>query len=378
MMKNYGRACLAEFLEDRIVYRNLNPYDQSLPGLEQIRQQVGLPNGNCPRKNEPEYAHVIVHLLQLCRQQDTGKSDVRRLIFVGDTHLLDGTAYANLCRVGDWPGMAFIGSENSQPAQVKLATTETGQPLYLSNRWAALEDFDRHCSRQGIPISDGTAVVLDMDKTMVGARGRNGQVIDQARLDAVQDTVADLLGDAFDPAAFRAVYDPLNQPEFHPFTADNQDYLAYICLILGSGLYSFDELVLQVRNGRMASFAQFIQTVEGEKARLPRQLATIHQEILERFLAGDPTPFKAFRRTEYRTTVSRFGSLTDDASVESMLAHEIVITQELRDLAKEWRKRGALLFGLSDKPDEASIPTPTLAAQGYQPLHRAVTHAVGE
>jgi hypothetical protein len=321
---------------------------------------------------------VIAHLLRACRQEDSGETRIDRLIFIGDTHLLDGTAYTNLCQVGGWPGLAFIGSEVNQPAQVRLSQSDGGQPLYLSNRWAALEDFDRYCASQSLPVRDGAAVVIDMDKTMVGARGRNGQVIDQARLDAVEETVANLLGTAFDPVAFRATYDPLNQPEFHPFTADNQDYLAYICLILGSGLYPFDQLVAEVRAGRMVSFAQFIRSIEDEKKRLPPQLAQIHQEVFGYFQIDDPTPFKAFRRNEYRSTVRRFGSLDDAAPVEKLLAEEIVITQEVRVMAQEWRRRGALLFGLSDKPDEASVPTPALAALGYPPLHRAVTHAVGE
>ena len=42
------------------------------------------------------------------------------------------------------------------------------------------------------------------------------------------------------------------------------------------------------------------------------------------------------------------------------------------------RRAGALLFGLSDKPDEASLPTPELEQQGHLPLHRNVTHIVGE
>ena len=46
-------------------------------------------------------------------------------------------------------------------------------------------------------------------------------------------------------------------------------------------------------------------------------------------------------------------------------------------LAHAWREQGALLFGLSDKPDEASVPEASLAAQGYQPIHRQETHAVG-
>ncbi len=46
-------------------------------------------------------------------------------------------------------------------------------------------------------------------------------------------------------------------------------------------------------------------------------------------------------------------------------------------MALAWRERGVLLFGLSDKPDEASIPTDDLTVQGYRAIHRVETHAVG-
>jgi hypothetical protein len=377
-MKRYGRTSISQFLADRIVYRNLDPYDQSLPRIGQVRQELGLPAESTPRKNEPEYARVIVYLLQQCLRQDMPGEKIERLVFVGDTRLLDGTAYANLCQAGGWPGLAFIGSEDKQPAAFGLAEAEGGYPLYLSNRWSALRDFDLFCSAQSLPVGVGTAVVFDLDKTTIGARGRNGQVIDQARLEAVETTVADLLGVTFDPAAFRAIYDPLNQPEFHPFTADNQDYLAYICLILGSGLYSYAGLVGELQSGRLASFGQFISAVESRKGELRPQLVQIHREIYQNFRAGDPTPFKTFRRNEYFSTMRRFGCLDDSAPVERLLMEEIVITQEVRELALEWRSRGALLFGLSDKPDEASLPTPELEQQGYLPLHRSVTHLVGE
>jgi hypothetical protein len=195
---------------------------------------------------------------------------------------------------------------------------------------------------------------------------------------AVYDTVAALLGEAFDPQAFRAAYDLLNQPEFHPFTADNQDYLAYICLILGSGLYQLDSMVDDVRAGRLAAFEAFIAQVEAQAGRLPPALAGIHADIYASVQRGDPTPFKSFRRNEYRRTIACFGSLGDSAPLEDLLAQDIVVTQEVRQAALAWQRQGALLFGLSDKPDEAACPTAELAAQGYQPIHRAETHAVGE
>jgi len=377
-MKNYGRSAVNQFLQDRIVYRNLNPYDPALPGLAQVCDQIGLDPGSTPRKNEADYARVIVQLLEACRVQDRPNSRIKRMVFVGDTRLLDGTAYANLCRVSGWAGLAFIGAENNQPESFQLISGEGGFPLALSNRWTGLYEFDHYCAQNGHPIDEDTAVVIDMDKTMVGARGRNGQVIDQARMDAVRLTVAGLLGDDFDPAAFQAAYDPLNQPEFHPFTGDNQDYLAYICLMLGGGLFHYDGLVRAVRDGKMATFRQFITEVDTRKGELPDELKQIHQEIYANVQLGDPTPFKPFRRNEYRLTVARFGWLDDRTPLEKILAEEIVITHEVRQMALTWRERGALLFGLSDKPDEASLPTPELKKEGYLPLHQTETHAIGD
>jgi hypothetical protein len=190
--------------------------------------------------------------------------------------------------------------------------------------------------------------------------------------------VAGLLGSAFDQAAFLDAYDQLKQPEFHPFTADNQDYLAYICLVLGSGLIDTGDLIADVRRKKVLSFRQFIDIVDSRLDELPGGLAEMHAEIYAYVQAGDPTPFKAFRRNEYLETVGRMGYLPDDTPVETLLRDEIVLTQEVRQMAREWRQRGALLFGLSDKPDEASIPTADQARQGFLPIHRTPTHAVGE
>jgi hypothetical protein len=377
-MKVFGRAAVSEYLGDRIVYRNLSPVDERLPSLSVIQHELFLPPGSIPRKSEADYARVVVHLLLLARALDAPGTPLKRLIFIGDTRLNDGTAFANICRAGEWPGLAFIGSENTQPASVGTQSLEAGLQLYLSNRWSALDEFDRFCTARELPIDEHAAVVIDLDKTALGARGRNAHVIDQARVAAVKDTVAGLLGDDFEQDSFLRAYDQLNQVEFHPFTADNQDYLAYICLILGSGLYEQDSLISQVRAREMTSFRQFIDQVDEYASELSAGLAAIHAEIYANVRAGDPTPFKPFRRNEYLATVQRMGFLDDEAPVEQMLAEEIVLTQEVRQLAQEWQRRGALLFGLSDKPDEASLPTLALAHKGYHPIHQTVTHAVGD
>ena len=375
-MRNYGHTSVYEFLGDLVVYRNLVPLDPRLPPLAEIRPQVGLPEGLIPRKSQPEYARVMVHLLRRARGLDAPGTPIERLIYVGDTRMNDGAAFANLCRAGGWPGLAFIGAERGEPARVEIVEQDGGT-LYLANRWTALSDFDGFCRQHRFPLDERTAVIVDLDKTALGARGRNDHVIDRARVEAVRRTVGDLLREGFDAEDFQAAYDRLNQPEFHPFTADNQDYLAYVCLILSSGLCALGPLVADVRTGRLKNFEQFIIEVDDRATELSTNLRRIHSSVYALVQQGDPTPFKAFRYNEYQATVERMGWLDDGVPVAELLEQEIVITQEVREMALAWRERGVLLFGLSDKPDEASIPTDDLATQGYRAIHRVETHAVG-
>ncbi len=221
-------------------------------------------------------------------------------------------------------------------------------------------------------------LVIDMDKTSVGARGRNDKPIDEARLEGVRRTVADLLGADFDESAFRNVYHTLNQPIYHPFTADNQDYLAYICLMLGTPLFDFEQIVQEVQAGRLTSFFEFIQRVEDHRVELGLgSLGVIHDQVWANVQANDPTPFKAFRYNEYLCTTDRFGGSANEP-ITKLLTERIVITAEVQEFAAELRRRGALVFGLSDKPDEASFPTTEQERQGMKPLHQLETLVVGE
>jgi hypothetical protein len=376
-MRCHGRASVDELVGDLIVYRNLSPGDRRLPGLSELRSEVGLPAGMIPRKSEPAYAQVIVRVLQQARALEAPDTRLRNLVFLGDTQLNDGTAFTNICQAGSWPGTAFIGSERDKPARIDTVEQESGTML-LANRWAALAELDQICSRQGAPVGDQTVVIIDLDKTTLGARGRNDRLIDQARVAAVQTTVSGLLGDSFDQKGFTTAYDRLNRVELHPFTTDNQDYLAYICLILGCGVYSLESLLEAIGSGRLKSFTQLISEIDSRVSELPTSLAEIHREVYACVQENDPTPFKAFRRNEYRVTVERMGHLSDAATVEELLANEIVITQEVRQVVLDWRRRGALVMALSDKPDEASTPSDELAAKGWRPIHQVETHAVGE
>lgn len=381
-MHVFGKSNVAEFLGDFVVYRNLIPMDERLPSLSEICARLDLPSHKIPRKNEVSYARVIVELLGEARRLEAPKAEIKRLIFIGDTRMSDGSAFDNICQAAGWEGIIFIGTENSESFEFESVQTPGGQSMVLSNRWSALnesEDYNlrRYCAVRGFPIDESTAVILDLDKTTLGARGRNSQVIDQARVEAVRQTVESLLGEAFHADSFLNSYNQLNRAEFHPFTADNQDYLAYICLILGSGLYDTEKIIREVQGKRLLTFRQFIDQVETHKTQLAPSLQAIHDSIYANVQAGDPTPFKAFRYNEYQHTVQRMGFLPDSTPVNILLREEIVLTHEVRALALDWKQQGALLFGLSDKPDEASVPTVELAEKGYQPLHRIPTHVVG-
>ncbi len=362
-----GITSMAELFGDFVVYRNLTPADCRLPSATDLGCRA------LPRKSDPDYGRIVAEILKQARVLTAPGVEIARVLFIGDTQLNDGTAFQNICAAGGWPGWCFIGRDT--PVDAPQAQIE-GQ-FYVANRWSALPECLRFVQGQGFALDAGTAAVIDMDKTLVGARGRNDQVIDAARVEGVQRTVAGLLGAGFDRAAFQAAYDELNRPAYHAFTADNQDYLAYICLILGAGLFGLDGVVQDVQAGRLKHFDDFICLVQDRRADLAASgLIPVHDEVWACVQAGDPTPFKAFRYNEYLTTAARFGSLPG-ATVEEVLRQRIVITQEVHAAALRLKEMGALLFALSDKPDEASMPNPVQAQAGMKALHHLQTLAVG-
>lgn len=368
----YPRMSLYELLGDLVVYRNLEPCDPEVPGLSALRARLGLEPGRVPRKSEPEYATVVVQILRAAQALRLPGRPLKRLLYLGDTWMNDRGAIQNLR--AHLPTLGFIGCD--EVGAPRRAQTEEG--VMITNRWAALADFVEWVQSQGFALDEGTAAVIDLDKTAFGARGRNDGTIDAARVEAVRRTAEEVLGGAFDEGAFLPIYNELKRPPYHPFTADNQDYLTYICLMASAGVYPFDQLLDDLATGRLNSFAEFIETCNQRILQDEgHELLPVHQEVYGNFRQGDPTPFKSFRYREYQATVARMDALPDETEPEELFRREIVLTSEVMDVARLFRERGVLLFGLTDKPDEASIPPPELAAQGYLPLHRMNMKVVG-
>jgi hypothetical protein len=371
----HGPFSLSSIMGKAIAYRNLEPVDPGLPRFAEVARACGLPPAPVPRKTDLPYACALAHLSRAAARL-YGRPEPRALLLLGDTRMNDGSCFQNLQRATGWQGLAFICSENlAEPAS--LQEPEPG--ILIGNRWAQLGQLPRILQERGIGADERLLVIVDLDKTAIGARGRNDRLIDEARIEGVRVTAAELLGDAYDESAFLLAYHALNKPPFHPFTADNQDYLVFICLTIAAGLYALPEVMSGAKDGRWPSFAAFMKDVrarEAEIARLP--LWAAYRPFVERFEQGDPTPFKAFRRNEFRATIKRMGCLQTPQSAEEALQGEIVITHEVVQFIEFLQERGALILGISDKPDEAALPGPEDAALGLLGLHEAATHCVGE
>lgn len=364
---------LSEITGDFVVYRNLQPFDRRVPGFQQAWREMGLSGPRLVRKQDPEYAQVAVWFLKRFHALHAPGVTPTEVLLIGDTLGSDGGAFRMVASTTGWPGSAFIGTEDlARPATV----TWDGE-LCVANRWESLGDWLRALLTRGLALDRHTIVIVDIDKTALGGRGRNDAPVDATRLIGMTETVRAALGSGADFEAFTAIYNELNRPAYKDLTADNQDYLAYICIMAGAGALPLAEIQTGHAQDTMNDFAAFITAIESRRTLLPPALNDLHLTVYTAFQAGDPTPFKDFRREEYRAAVNRMGNLPDDASIAERYENEICLTREVWDACVWLAHRGALITSFSDKPDEACAPTPDLSALGLLPVHHTPTHIAG-
>ena len=376
MYAKFGRGRLADLCGDLVIYRNLEPVDRRLPGLKTAYYDMELRTEQIPRKQDPDYAKAATWFLRKYQDLRRATQPLAEILFLGDTFFNDGQAFQNIVAFSRLRGACFIGAE--RPEQEPVYTIDD-HGVCNANRWQMLADWVTLLREQGFALDQRTAVIIDIDKTALGAKGRNDKVIDRARLTGIFRTMDSVLGEQFDRDAFERHYNELNRARYHQFTADNQDYLAYICLVLNTNLISYDEVIKEADTKSLDNFEQFIRWVNSRMMINPavgEPLRETHEAVLSSVQSGDPTPFKRFRRQEFISTLEYMGNLDDDASVEELLSGEITLTEEVYELAQWFKARGSAILCLSDKPDEASMPDRRSAAT-MVPLHRAETHRVG-
>ncbi|MEZ4710574.1 MAG: hypothetical protein R3A44_25465 [Caldilineaceae bacterium] len=376
-LKNFGKGRLSDIFDDFVIYRDLEPLDRRLPGLKAAAGKMGLSDQPIPRKREMDYARAASWFAEKAQSLRNESKNLAELLFLGDSLYNDGEAFQNLCELTEWQGACFIGNEKG--AEEPAVEMHGEQRIYCANRWSALGDWAEAILKQGLALDERTLVIVDIDKTALGAKGRNDSMIDHARLEGIYRTMDSVLGANFDRAAFEKQYAELNRSSYHCVTADNQDFLAYICLVLNAQLIQFEEFVDEVNSGHLDNFFQFTRWVNSRMMINPigsERLRQVHETVMNCEFSGDPTPFKSFRRQEFITTVARMGQMRDETPVDELLQQEITLTNEVMEISKWLAARGCLLMCMSDKPSESACPDRHESAD-LPPLHRVETHLVG-
>ncbi len=368
----WQRAKLSDLMGQRIIYRNLAPVMPGLAGLEDLWQQVGLDRYVIPRKTSVEYARIVWLILQDAQRLRGECHPLDRVLLIGDSARNDGAVARNMGY--EHPARAFIGLD----ALPESRRVQTDGDTMTANRWDALAEMITWLDSSGFACDERTAILVDIDKTIIGARGRNDCIIDLARVRAAERTASAALGAELNVQAFRNLYARLNRPECHWLTEDNQDYVAYLSLLVAGGICPEEAFWEMMSERRFTDILGLCGWFESRAQRMPAGLLAAHREVCEGLARQDPTPFKSFRRDEFLETIALMDVLPDDADDSLVLNSEIVITAEVLDVCRTLSERGALVFGLSDKPDEASLPAPAGAEQGLHAIHDTTMKVYGE
>jgi hypothetical protein len=343
------QATIADITADRVFYRDLEPCDPHLPRLRQLAAELGLTGDQPPRKRDPAYARVALALAQAAQRSRSGP-ELRTLVVIGDT--ANDRLLAEFTRSEcAFPAYCFIGADRPMVPEELAWEGDTA----TATRWELLHPWAAELDRRGFNWPS-TALLIDIDKTLLGPRGRSDGAIDDARAEGALTVAGELLGPDLPVAAFRRNYADLCHFDWHGFTLDNQDYVTATALLTSTGAFDLEDLRTRVAAPDPFSFADLLDLTAGRT--LPA-LAPLHAELSRLVTLGDPTPFKAFRRAEFRATLER------------MADGRLTIGSELLGLAHSLAERGALIMAASDKPAESALPTPEQAAAGMLPLHRA-------
>ena len=101
-MKSFGRARLADYCGDMVIYRSLKPLDPRMPNVRVALREVGLPSSAKPRKQEAEYARIALWYADAAQALTGHGESLEEIIFVGDTLFNDGRAFQAMMQVRSW------------------------------------------------------------------------------------------------------------------------------------------------------------------------------------------------------------------------------------------------------------------------------------
>lgn len=373
--KIWPRHSIADIFDNRIVYRNLIPLDDRIPDIEVARQALNLAEGWIPRKaKDPEYADVILFFLAHFATLDS-RGELSRVLYLGNRQSRDQATLGHFRQSTDLTLFSFLCEEDEEQAK---EVTIDGDNM-LVNRWEGLADLAVFLHERGFPLDAQTAIIVDLDKTVIAARGRNSWPLNRSRVEGVKLMVQDVLGARFEEPRFQAVYGELNQPKYHFFTEDNQDYVTYVSLMASALVYPINDLLEDLAYEKLTTFREFLAVTRERLQSSPQyqDLWPVYEEVAYYYALNDPTVFKSFRHKQYESTLGRLDMLPDGVDEDQLLQEEIVMTREVFDFLQMAKKRGVNLLTISDRPDESLLPSSEMAARGYKPIHKLPFKVVG-
>ncbi len=339
-------ATIADLTGDAVLYRDLEPCDLRLPRLAELRSSLGIAAGPVPRKRDQAYARLILALARADRHIRAAPP-LTALAVIGDTEN-DQLLASHLDALGELPAYGFIGED--RPVATELLHWHGA--IATATRWHLIEAWAATLEERGVDYP-GLTILIDIDKTLLGPRGRSDGAIDDARAEGALK-VAHTYYPELNVPAFRRIYAELCRKEWHPYTLDNQDYVVATALLSVVGTLQLDELRTRFDQGTPPSFAE---TLAAAITTTPPELVPLYREIATRVADGDPTPFKAFRRAELIATLDR------------MVDGRLTLCDEVFTLCQQLRARGAICMAASDKPAESAIPSAEQEAAGLRALH---------
>ncbi len=330
----YKRDSINTIFEDYIIFRELNPIKVSLPSFSQIKNDLKLTF--LPRKKDFEYAKVLSYLLDAI-------GSFEKVIYFGDTFLNDGGVIKNLAKLEKYKVLGIITEENVSD-YVKFEDN-----IIVNTKWKNLSSILKN---SGFTFDKKTVVIIDIDKTLIGARGRNDRALDKARMDAIISLAGEIFGE-IDIDRFEFVYSEMNKKNMHPFTQDNQDTVAIMSIVFYGDYYNLERFIKEFYDGKWVNpldFLNFINISKEDKA------FEFVEEVKENLRMQHPTSFPTFRKRELYYTLNRMDFLPDETDVNDLINEEIMITKEVFEIGFLAKSKGSLVFGLSDKPELSSIP----------------------
>ncbi|MFC1556315.1 hypothetical protein ACFL67_04445 [candidate division KSB1 bacterium] len=349
-MKIFGQASLYDLFQENIIYRNLDIIDIRYPKFYEIKNQLHIQD--LPRKNSKDYASVVLSILRSINP------DVDSVLYFGDSQL-DIALVQNIFEIQDIEVRGFIYSSHEYK----------DLPVYYYKSWEKIFDFITCCKKL---IGQNTIAVFDLDKTIIGAKGRNESVINDVRFDAVYEQLKNLENSISRDSAKR-IYDIL-QLNHADYTQDNQDTTALLTILIAHRIIDFDKLDEFKKGNVKLTDLTSLAMLDCDNDLLKKLTAEIQKKLSKR----SPTFFIPFRESEFKATIARFNRYPKEKGVEFIVNNEITITKEICDAVHFLNNNSVTCVCLSDKPDEAVFPASSANGKKQEkPLHLKQAKIVG-